>query len=573
MMGKATDVDEPLRAVIYARKSYKRDGDEESESIRSQVEECTKRADRENWVLADEPLTDDGRSGFTGDERPGFEKLLRVLMAPEKQVDVVLVRSVNRLSRNSLDSSSIKFALQHHGTKIQALDGGLTDLDDPMADAMFSILQVFATLESKQKSATLKFSYATMRDEGVLRSSHKSYGWIYSPGKDGIKSNMTADPEERFWIQRASEYVVAHDDSNIYRLLKFANDERVQKRRPKLKPVRAKVWSYATLRNLLLRPANAGFVSVPMPRKPKNRDLQGNIIEETAEQMRARRDLQFAYHPDKRGQWDRLVSDELYLQVRQRLLRSVDTPARGPKQKALLAGIAVCDACGELITTSKTRGVDYYRCRQTALSQNYPNRDTTIKHHSQPRAAVDEAVRNEVVLAYLWGPNNLLQSDEEARELAPLYEELQAKEGERRRILTMGEQGFYDSHAEMEQSLSRVQSERTRLRGLIEEAQASNANRLTVADLKQGMYRQEGAKTYSTLLDDGSTFDYAETKAELLRRFEAHTAESQRVIVRALLAVRLTSRNDDGTRWKIEHRRVTGLNVESEAERLSWHEE
>jgi DNA invertase Pin-like site-specific DNA recombinase len=62
-------------AVIYARIS---EDHERAESVPTQIANATRHAERMGWDVA-RVFKDEGRSGFTGEVRPGFEDMLKFL--------------------------------------------------------------------------------------------------------------------------------------------------------------------------------------------------------------------------------------------------------------------------------------------------------------------------------------------------------------------------------------------------------------------------------------------------------------------------------------------------------------
>jgi DNA invertase Pin-like site-specific DNA recombinase len=64
-----------VRAVIYARIS---EDHERAESVPTQIANGTKYAERMSWDVV-RVCKDEGRSGYTGEIRPGFEDMLNYL--------------------------------------------------------------------------------------------------------------------------------------------------------------------------------------------------------------------------------------------------------------------------------------------------------------------------------------------------------------------------------------------------------------------------------------------------------------------------------------------------------------
>jgi DNA invertase Pin-like site-specific DNA recombinase len=86
-----------MRAVTYARIS---DDHEKAESVPTQIANGTRYADRMGWDVV-HVFQDEGRSGYTGEHRPGFEEMIKFLCSA--QVDVLITRPHDRLTRNPDD--------------------------------------------------------------------------------------------------------------------------------------------------------------------------------------------------------------------------------------------------------------------------------------------------------------------------------------------------------------------------------------------------------------------------------------------------------------------------------------
>jgi site-specific DNA recombinase len=91
-----------LRAGVYARLSETYDA---AESVPTQLERGTDHATRRGWQVA-ATFKDDGYSGFKEITRDGFAELIAAIEA--SQVDVVIVRDIDRLTRNLSDWNELR---------------------------------------------------------------------------------------------------------------------------------------------------------------------------------------------------------------------------------------------------------------------------------------------------------------------------------------------------------------------------------------------------------------------------------------------------------------------------------
>src|SRR4249919_2310773 len=111
-----------LRAGVYARLSETYDA---AESVPTQIDRGTDHATRRGWTVA-AAFKDDGFSGFKEITRDGFGELIAAIEAGA--VDVVIVRDIDRLTRNLTDWNAFEKACVPHGVRLSAYTGGDLDL-------------------------------------------------------------------------------------------------------------------------------------------------------------------------------------------------------------------------------------------------------------------------------------------------------------------------------------------------------------------------------------------------------------------------------------------------------------
>jgi site-specific DNA recombinase len=111
-----------VRAVVYARLS---EDHERAESVPTQIANGTKYADRMGWDVV-RVFKDEGRSGYTGEIRPGFEEMIEFL--GRGQADVLIARHHDRLTRNPDDFARLMQVCGKTKIKISLYTGGELDL-------------------------------------------------------------------------------------------------------------------------------------------------------------------------------------------------------------------------------------------------------------------------------------------------------------------------------------------------------------------------------------------------------------------------------------------------------------
>jgi site-specific DNA recombinase len=108
------------RAVLYARLS---EDHEWAESVPTQISNSTKHAERMGWEVV-RVFKDEGRSGYSGEFRPGFEDMLKFLSKGD--VQVLIAR--HRLTRNAEDFDRLMKICGKSKIKISTYTGGELDL-------------------------------------------------------------------------------------------------------------------------------------------------------------------------------------------------------------------------------------------------------------------------------------------------------------------------------------------------------------------------------------------------------------------------------------------------------------
>src|SRR6266496_1868903 len=114
-----------VRAAVYARLSEARDA---AESVPTQLERGGTHAVRRGWELVAQ-FKDDGYSAFKEITRDGFGELTAAIETG--QVDVVIIRDIDRLTRNLTDWNQFEKACVRHGVLLSPCTGGDLDLSTP----------------------------------------------------------------------------------------------------------------------------------------------------------------------------------------------------------------------------------------------------------------------------------------------------------------------------------------------------------------------------------------------------------------------------------------------------------
>jgi len=179
-----------LRVAAYCRVSSS--SADQLNSYARQIETYTKLINaNENWVLVD-VFADEGISGTKADNRPEFQKLIR--LCELRQVDLILTKSISRFARNTKEALSYARRLKRLGVGIKFEKEGINTLT--LGDEMLlSTFTALAQEESQSISQNQRLSITKRMERGEYVDSNAPYGYRlvnkhlepYQPETDIVK--------------------------------------------------------------------------------------------------------------------------------------------------------------------------------------------------------------------------------------------------------------------------------------------------------------------------------------------------------------------------------------------------
>ena len=151
-----------LNVAAYARVSTL--SEEQEESFDTQVEYYTAYIQSvDEWNFVD-VYADQGKSGLSADKRPGFQRMIRDAM--DGKIDKILVKSISRFGRNSLEAQTYVHKLKEKGVEVFFEREGISSFN-PQADMVFNFLTAVAQEESRSTSQNLKWAFAKRAEQGI----------------------------------------------------------------------------------------------------------------------------------------------------------------------------------------------------------------------------------------------------------------------------------------------------------------------------------------------------------------------------------------------------------------------
>ena len=188
------------RVAAYCRVSTKQE--EQLNSYETQVRYYTDRINREpGWKLAG-IYADKGITGTSMKKRDEFNKLIR--QCKRGKVDMIIVKSISRFARNTLDCLKITRMLRELKVDVYFEEQNLHSID-PSSEFYISIYGSVAQSESENISHNVTWGKARSAKDGNVFFAYKSF-LGYRRGADG---KPEIDPEQANTVRRIYDHFLA----------------------------------------------------------------------------------------------------------------------------------------------------------------------------------------------------------------------------------------------------------------------------------------------------------------------------------------------------------------------------
>jgi len=314
-----------LRAAVYARLSETYDA---AESVPTQLANGDRHAERRGWPVVAR-FKDDGYSAFKEIRRDDFVNLIEAIERDE--IDVVIIRDVDRLTRNLPDWSRFEKAAIEHKVILSAYAGGDLDLSTPEGAYYGGMETLRAKRESAVKSVRVREAHERIARAGKAAGGGPrwfGYTRVYANPEETTKRKRVILGEE---VNQAEAEALRDAAERVLRGETVGSIIREWTERG-IKPVRAQKWEESSLVHTLRSPRLAGL-----------REWQGQ---------------KYA------AQWPAIFDVDTH----ERLVKLFSDPSRRAhvvgRKRHLLSGIARCGKCGgPLYPGGKSSGkAPTYRC-------------------------------------------------------------------------------------------------------------------------------------------------------------------------------------------------------------------
>lgn len=306
-----------INAAIYCRISKDRAGG--GLGVARQEQDCREIAESLGWNVT-RVYVDNDISAYSGKPRPSYRELLDAMRAGH--VQAIIAWHTDRLHRSPLELEEYIDISEKGGITTQTVKAGELDLSTPSGRAVARTLGAWARYESEHKSERGKRKQLQLATAGKFTGGPVPYGWEMV---NKVPVIVDGDAVE---IRKAVNSIIA--GASIGSIVRDLNVRDIKTRR-------GQVWTSTSVRNLVMRPTNAGLSS-----------YHGEILGEsvfppivTEDQWRTATAI--VKDPSRRSAFD-------------------------SKVKHLLAGMLRCGTCGAAMQTSsragdRTETSHYYKCR------------------------------------------------------------------------------------------------------------------------------------------------------------------------------------------------------------------
>ena len=242
-LAKAKAVQRQLRVAAYCRVST--DSEEQLTSYEAQKNYYTdKIMTNPKWTMAG-IFADEGITGTSARKRPEFLRMIR--KCRQKKIDLILVKSISRFARNTVDCLKYMRALKELGIAIIFEEQNLNTLDNE-SEMLFTVMSAFAQAESESISENVKWGKRQAMREGKAVIQYKRL-YAYEKGPDGKPKII---PEQAEVVRQIYDSYLAGHSLDMIR--KALEDRRI------LTVSGGTKWSKAVVRGILQNEKYCGDV-------------------------------------------------------------------------------------------------------------------------------------------------------------------------------------------------------------------------------------------------------------------------------------------------------------------------
>ena len=328
----ATKEDETMKAAIYCRVSTE-DQEREGTSLQTQLEACRDYCQGKCYEVAYN--FSEAFSGLAL-ERSKLNELRELIR--NKQIDVVVVYCLDRLSRNATHGVILRDELDKYHVIIESVT---EDIDKtPLGEAITYLRGTFSQIEAEKiRERTMRGKRARTREGRMAGGFHRTYGYDYIKVSHNNGGRRVINENEAKWVRQIYEWLVneGKSASAITHRLRTLNA-----------PTKSsQYWNRTSVIAILKNPAYTGktyaFTTLKGKRRGRPKDEWIEIPDVTPP----------------------IVSQEMFDAAQRQLQVNRIKAKRNMKRQYLLRGHLYCRRCGRAYWGYVDRINQRYRCPGT----------------------------------------------------------------------------------------------------------------------------------------------------------------------------------------------------------------
>ena len=341
----------PAFAGIYTRISH--DDELEGKGVARQLQDCLELAEEKGWVVADDSYRDNDVSANRKKARPQFQRLLGDIRSG--RINSVVIWDADRLTRQPRETEDILDLAEQTGLRLAAV-GGDFNLESPRGRRDLRNAVNHAKYETDQSSRRIKRKILEKAETGEPHG-RIAFGYDRVPNPNGRPNRNGVIP--RVEVINAAQAAVIREAAalllggmSLRSAVALLNEKGAPTPPPPRKalltadldseedeknntPAPGCKWSSITLRQMLLRPRNAGL-----------RQYRGKVI--------------------GRAAWEPIYDEDTHDRVVALLTDPSRRTNKGTARRHLLSGIARCSrpGCGgRMIVNGAPNRAGAYVCQ------------------------------------------------------------------------------------------------------------------------------------------------------------------------------------------------------------------
>ena len=242
-LAKQKAVQRQLRVAAYCRVST--DDEEQISSYEAQQEYYTdKIMTNKEWTMAG-IFADEGITGTSARKRPEFLRMIR--MCKQKKIDLILVKSISRFARNTVDCLNYIRTLKELGIAVYFEKENINTLSAE-SEMLITIMGAFAQAESESISANVKWGKRKAMADGKATIQYKKL-YAYEKGEDGSPKII---PEQAVVVQQIYKRFLA--GASLRMIQEWLEQEQIPN------AAGEQGWTIRTVRNILTNEKYCGDV-------------------------------------------------------------------------------------------------------------------------------------------------------------------------------------------------------------------------------------------------------------------------------------------------------------------------